>query len=193
VRHSQLKNKMSEAIKNPLAKLIGTWTGDVGVDLAPKPEVDENNPYYEVLTIEPVDIEIENAEEQELLAVRYNQVVREKSNDKISHSETGYWIWDQNENTIMNSFSIPRGVSVLAGGKMELVRDELRLKVSVKENDSQWGIVQSPFMLKKAKTLSFTREFIVSDNRLTYSQETVLAIYHKIFSHTDENTLSRVC
>lgn len=182
---------MSEILKNPLAKLVGTWKGEMGVDIAPKPDTDENNPYYEVLIIEPVDIEIENAEEQELAAVRYNQVVREKANDKVSHSETGYWIWDEKEKTIMNSFSIPRGVSVLAGGKVQLINKELQLSVSVEENDPKWGIIQSPFMLKKAKTLSFTRTFILSGNKLTYSQEMVLDIYGKIFSHTDKNTLSK--
>lgn len=177
---------------SPLSKLIGTWKGEMGIDIAPKPEIDENNPYYETLTIEPVDINIENAEEQELLAVRYNQIVREKSNDKVSHSETGYWIWDRNENTIMNSFSIPRGVSVLAGGEIKLINNELQFNVSVKENDTKWGIIQSPFMLKKAKTLSFSRQFKMSNNKLTYTQETVLDIYGKIFSHTDENTLYKV-
>ena len=57
----------------------------------------------------------------------YHQVVREKSNDKVSHSETGYWIWDKNENTIMNSFSIPRGVCVLAGGKINIQDNKLIL------------------------------------------------------------------
>jgi len=183
---------MNAIIENPLAKLIGIWKGEMGVDIAPKPEVDENNPYYEILTIEPVDIEIENAEEQELLAVRYNQVIREKSNDKVSHSETGYWIWDKNENTIMNSFSIPRGVSVLAGGKIEINNNDLELSVSVEENDTKWGIIQSPFMLKKAKTLSFTRKFIISNNKLKYAQETVLDIYGKVFSHTDDNILYKI-
>ena len=183
---------MSKIIKSPLAKLIGTWKGDSGVDIAPKPETYENNPYYETLTIEPVDIEIENAEEQELLAVRYHQIIREKSNNKVSHSETGYWIWDENENTIMNSFSIPRGVSILAGGEIKLINNELQISVSVKENDTKWGIIQSPFMLKKAKTLSFTREFKITGNTLKYSQEMVLDIYGKTFSHTDENTLTKV-
>ena len=164
----------------------------MGVDIAPKPEVDENNPYYETLTIESVDNEIENAEEQELLAVRYNQVVREKSNNKVSHSETGYWIWDKNENSIMNSFSIPRGFSVLACGELELINNTLQLSVSVKEKDTKWGIIQSPFMLKKAKTLSFTREFTISNNKLVYTQEMVLDIYGKISSHTDENTLYKM-
>ena len=183
---------MNKIEKNPLKRLIGTWKGDLGVDLAPKPDVDENNPYYEVLTIEPVDIEIENAEEQELTAVRYHQIVREKANNKVSHSETGYWIWDKNEKIIMNSFSIPRGVSVLAGGKIELIDNELTISVSVEENDSKWGIVQSPFMHKKAKTLSFKREFKVVNNKLTYSQTMVLDIYGKIFDHIDENTLTSV-
>ena len=171
---------MSEDIKNPLVNLIGVWKGEMGIDKAPKPEEDENNPYYEVLTIKPVDIEIENAEEQELLSVRYNQVIREKSNNKVSHSETGYWIWDKNENTIMNSFSIPRGVSVLAGGEVKLISNELKFSVSVVKNDTKWGIVQSPFMMEKAKTLSFSREFILSNNKLVYTQEMVLDIYGKI-------------
>ncbi|QVY66180.1 heme-binding beta-barrel domain-containing protein [Polaribacter sp. Q13] len=183
---------MSAVIENPLVKLIGVWKGAEGIDLAPKPDEDENNPYYEVLTIEPVDLEIENAEEQELVSVRYHQIVREKANNKVSHSETGYWIWDKNEHTIMNSFSITRGVSVLAGGEATEVNNELKLSVAVLENDTKWGIVQSPFMLKKAKTLSFKRTFTVIDNKLSYTQETLLDIYGKTFSHTDVNTLYRV-
>lgn len=182
----------NDMMENPLTKLVGIWKGEKGIDKAPKPEIDENNPYYETLVITPVDIEIENAEEQELLAVRYHQVVREKSNDKVSHDETGYWIWDKNENTIMNSFSIPRGVSVLAGGEIESANDELKLDVSVKENDDKWGIVESPFMKGKAKTLSFTRKYKISNNELIYTQETVLDIYGKTFPHTDENTLYKV-
>lgn len=183
---------MSITIENPLVKLIGTWQGKMGVDIAPKPDEDENNPYYETLIIEPVDSEIENAEEQELLAVRYHQVIREIANDKISHSETGYWLWDKNENTIMNSFSIPRGVAVLAGGKATIENNKLKLNVAVTENDTKWGIVQSPFMLKKAKTLAFKREFILLNNQLSYTQEMLLDIYGKTFAHTDANVLTKV-
>ncbi|KGL63799.1 heme-binding beta-barrel domain-containing protein [Polaribacter sp. Hel1_85] len=182
---------MSKNIENPLVQLIGVWKGEMGVDIAPKPDEDENNPYYEVLTIEPIELEVENAEEQELDAVRYHQVVREKANDKVSHSETGYWLWDKNENTIMNSFSIPRGVNILAGGEVSLTNNELKLTVAVAENDTKWGIVQSPFMLQKAKTLSFKREFKFANNKLSYTQEMVLAIYGKTFTHTDKNTLTK--
>jgi hypothetical protein len=78
--------------KNPLLSLIGTWEGDKGTDLAPKPIEDENNPYYETLTFEAVDIDIENAGKQQLIAVRYHQIVTEKASGDISHDELGYWI-----------------------------------------------------------------------------------------------------
>ncbi len=47
-------------------------------------------------------------------------------------------------------------------------------------------------MLKKAKTLSFKRVFKISDNTLSYSQEMVLDIYGKTFTHKDENILKRL-
>ncbi|MBL4746724.1 MAG: FABP family protein [Flavobacteriaceae bacterium] len=182
---------MNELKKNPLAKLIGTWKGNTGIDLAPKPEEDENNPYYEILTITPVDINIENAEEQELKAVEYHQIVREKSNDKVSHSETGHWIWDKENNRVMNGFSIPRGVCVLASGEVEETEDQLTLTVFTDNNDTNGGIVQSAFMQQKANTKSFKRTFKVTGNTLSYTQETVLDIYGKVFSHIDENVLTK--
>ena len=180
---------MNENVKNPLNSLLGVWKGDSGIDLAPKPVEDENNPYYETLTIESIGIDIENAEQQELSAARYHQVIREKSNDEISHSEVGYWIWDKEKNTIMNSFTIPRGVCVLAGGDFQLIDGKLIIDVSAQKGGSQWEIIQSPFMLDKAKTLSFTRKFIVIGNTLTYTQETIIDIYGKIFNHKDTNKL----
>jgi len=177
---------------NPLLKLIGTWKGDKGVDIAPKPNEDENNPYYEVLIVEAVDAEIENAEEQELLAVRYNQIVREKANDKISHNEVGFWLWDKNKNTVMNSFTIPRGVCVLAIGGVAILNNELTLSVKADLKDSNCSIAQSDFMVSKAKTVSFKREFKIVGDKLSYSQETVLDIYGRIFDHTETNILTKV-
>lgn len=182
---------MSE-FKNPLLGLIGTWEGDKGVDLAPKPEEDENNPYYETLVIEPVDIDIENAEEQELLAVRYTQTVREKANDKVSHSEAGFWIWEVNTERVMCSFSIPRGLSLIAGGKYKASGNLVTFNVEANQGDPNYGIVQSPFLEKKATTKGFKREFVLESDTLSYIQETSLDIYGKDFNHKDINTLKRV-
>jgi hypothetical protein len=182
-----------EVKKNPLVDLLGTWKGDMGTDLAPKPVEDENNPYYEVLTIEPVDIEVENAQQQQLTAVRYHQIVREKANDEVSHCETGFWMWDNNEDTIMCAFSIPRGASLLSGGTVRRSGNQkIILEVSSRLDDPNWGIVQSPFLESKAKILSFKREIELSGNKLTYTQETSIDIYGKIFNHKDNNTLKKV-
>ncbi len=178
---------------NPLNKLIGIWTGNKGMDIAPEDGGQEENPYYETLTIEPVDIEIENADEQNLLAVRYHQVVTEIADEEVSHDESGYWIWDKDKNTIMNSFSIPRGICVLAGGThKEPTENKLSIEVSANLDDPDWGITQSPFMKQKARLLAFTRSLSIDGDVLVYNQESTVDIYGKVFKHTDSNTLSRI-
>ncbi len=179
---------------NPLAGLIGVWKGDKGTDLAPKPIEDENNPYFETLTFEVVDIDIENAGEENLTAVRYHQIVTEKESGDISHDETGYWIWNKNNNEIMLAFAIPRGVSVLASGSFQKsmhIGNEIIIKVSANLDAPDPGIVQSPFMKKNAKTSNFKRELIISGNLLSYTQETTVEIYNKTFNHEDRNELTR--
>jgi len=179
-------------MNNPLSRLIGTWKGNQGVDIAPKPDEDENNPYYETLIIEALDAEIENAEEQELVALRYNQIVREKANDKISHSEVGYWIWDKKKNAVMNSFTIPRGVCILASGSFASSEEELTIQVAANIEDTSCSIAQSDFMMQKAKTKSFKREVKVVGDTLSYTQEMVLDIYGRLFDHTETNVLTKV-
>ncbi len=45
----------------PLAGLIGTWTGDKGVDVAPEPEGESRSPYFETITFEAAgDVTDEN-------------------------------------------------------------------------------------------------------------------------------------
>lgn len=173
--------------------LIGTWTGDKGTDLAPKPEEDENNPYYETLIIEAVDMEITNAEEQELTSVRYRQTVFEKETDEMSHSEAGFWIWDIESDTILNSFAIPRGVSVVAEGSYEKSAEgEIMFQVSTNPENPDAGIAEASFMARKAKTLAFKRALRLSGNKLYYEQETTVDIYGKIFAHKDNNTLTKL-
>ncbi len=177
---------------NPFALLIGVWKGDKGTDLAPKPIEDENNPYYETLTFEAVDIDIENAGEEELIAVRYHQLVTEKESGDISHDETGYWIWNKNKNEIVLAFAIPRGVSVVAQGGIQNNENEIIINVSANLDATNPGIVQSSFMNKNAKTTNFKRELKISGSKLSYSQETTVEIYNKTFGHVDTNELVRI-
>ena len=178
----------------PLNALIGKWEGDKGIDIAPEPDGEENNPYYETIIFTPV-ADVTNAESQVLVALHYRQIVRRKSNDKIFHDETGYWMWDAAEATVMHSLTIPRGVCLLAGGQYSPVDNEsseISLQVSAGVDDEKWGIVQSPFMTKNAETTRYSQSISVKNDTLNYSQTMIVDIYGKVFEHTDKNELKRV-
>ena len=175
----------------PLTGLIGVWKGDKGFDLAPEPDGQEENPYYETITYIPIG-DVTNADEQILVALHYRQIVKRKSNDKIFHDETGYLMWESKTGTIMHSLLIPRAVGVLAGGNHSGVKDSdgnVVMEFFDSLDDKKWQIIQSPFMMQKAQTKEFRHKIIVGNGRLSYFETTVVDIYGKTFDHTDENEL----
>ena len=177
----------------PLQELIGTWYGDQGMDVAPEPDGTEENPYFETITFTAVG-DVTNAESQRLAAVHYTQVVQRKSNSEVFHHETGYWLWDAQRNTVMQSFTIPRGLTVLAGGTWNGERDDegrVLIDVIARLGDEEWGILQSPFMRDNARTGEFSHHLRVGGNHLYYSEITWVDIYDCLFEHTDSNQLLR--
>ena len=175
----------------PLASLMGSWEGEKGMDKAPDPNGLVESPYYETLLFEAIG-DVTNAESQTLAAIRYHQVVSRKSDQKVFHNETGYWMWDTKEKIIMHSLVIPRAVCVLAGGHYTGAKDSgggILLEVSAKMDDDNWKIIQSPFMLKNARTTEFRQSITVGDAKLSYSETTTVEIYGKVFEHTDQNDL----
>jgi hypothetical protein len=170
----------------PLACLIGTWKGAEGMDVAPEPDGDEHNPYYETLTFVAAG-DVTNAEEQTLAVVRYHQVVSRKSNDQVFHDQVGYWLWDAATGVVMQTLTIPRGVSLVAGGSAVVDGSGMTvIKVAAGAGHDEWGISQSPFMASKAKTVAFEHEVWVGGQKLEYSETTYLDIYGKErYAHTD--------
>ena len=185
----------------PLQHLLGVWKGDKGMDVAPaKPTgkaataknlVKDQTPFSDIITIEPVG-DVTNAKEQTLVVVRYHQVVSRKVDKTVFHDEIGYWIWNPANKTVMQSLLIPRAVGLLAGGKVTEAKGSVTFKVSAAADNKDWGIVQSPFLQKKAKTERFVHTVTVSGKTMTYAETTTLNIYGKRFQHTDGNTLTRV-
>jgi hypothetical protein len=178
----------------PLAGLIGAWTGDKGVDVAPEPDGEERSPYFETITFEAAG-DVTNAESQVMTVVRYHQVVSRKSTGKVFHDQVGYWLWDAERKTVIQSLAIPRAVCVLAGGTFAGMADPgagVVLEVAAKLGDPDWGVIQSPFMRDKASTLEFRHRLTLAGDHLHYHQTTVLDIYGRRFDHTDENDLVRV-
>ena len=178
----------------PLATLVGTWQGDKGVDIAPEPDGDERNPFYETIVFEAAG-DVTNAEKQVLSIVRYHQVVTRESNDEVFHDQVGYWLWDPSDDTIVECFTIPRGVAVVAGGKaaQPAVGDKVVLDVAAREGDQEFGISQAAFMFQQARTTGFTHTLTVDGDAMEYTQSTILDIYDKrSYDHKDVSTLARV-
>ncbi len=177
----------------PLTELIGVWKGDKGLDVSPEPAGSERNPYYETITYSPVG-DVTNAETQSLSVLHYRQIVQRKSNDDIFHDETGYWMWDAEAGIVMHSLTIPRAVAVLAGGTHRGEKDangDTILEVAASLDDSDWRIIQSPFMRDRARTTAFRQRIAVGSGKLSYQETTVLEIYGNVFEHTDRNELRR--
>ena len=185
--------KYPEVDYGPLTMPIGKWTGDKGMDVAPHPDEEkEENPYTETITFEESGA-LKNAKKQTVSMVRYLQVVSRKSNGETFHEQVGFFMWDADTRTVMHSLTIPRGLALVAGGKVTASSDdEVSVKVEARDGDPDWGIAQSPFLRDNARTVSFIETFTVGEDKLSYSMTTNLEIYGREFEHTDVNELTRV-
>lgn len=182
---------MEKVDYGPLSPLFGTWSGDKGVDKSPEKDGLNENLYHEKIIFTQIG-EVENAESQVLAAVHYHQIVIDKADGDTIHNETGYWMWDAKSKTVIHSFTIPRGVCVIAGGKYngELDSDGCAvIEVEANADSKDWGIIQAPFMNKKARTVSFTQKVIIGSGKFSYFETSTVEIYGKIFEHTDQNEL----
>lgn len=184
---------MSEINYGPLEQLIGTWKGDKGTDIAPEPDGEENNPYFETITYEAIG-DVSNAEAQTLAVLHYTQIVQRSESGDVFHHQSGYWSWDSVTGVITHSFTIPRGVGVVACGKVldgEDLPDATVIEVSAEDTGFDGGIAQTSFMQKKANTTAFSQQLTIQGDSLKYKQTIMLDIYSKTFEHTDTNTLTR--
>ncbi|AZN35047.1 heme-binding beta-barrel domain-containing protein [Iodobacter ciconiae] len=183
--------QFSFADENPLTKLIGTWEGDMGVDVSPSQRGSGSpagavatTPYYEKIVISS-GAGATNASVQDLVTVRYHQMVFKKADNQQFHDQVGYLIWDKKNNKVYNSFCIPRAVCAVAEGDL---KDANEFTMSSKANN----LAESSFMIKNAKTKAFTITIKYNeDGTLSYTQKTDLLIYGKPFSHVDSSVLTK--
>ena len=102
----------------PLATLVGTWEGGAGTDIAPAEpnrKVTATSRFRERTTFEPIGL-VDN-HEQTLCGLRYLTVAWRIGQADAFHQDTGYWLWDAKNEQEMRAFVVPRGVTILAGGK----------------------------------------------------------------------------
>jgi len=180
------------AALGPLADLVGVWEGVKGHDTAPSDDRGtEVNQFRELVTFTPIGA-ISN-HEQTMAGLRYSTVIRRLDEDEPFHEEVGYWLWDGGAKQVMRCFIVPRGVTVLAGGVVELGAKEFKLAADL--GSPTFGICSNPFLDREFKTVRYELDVkLLSANSWSYEEDTQILMKgrHEIFHHRDRNQLTRV-
>jgi hypothetical protein len=93
----------------------------------------------------------------------------------------------------LRCFLIPRGISLIAGGKAAM--NARSFTVRTEYGCCTFGICVNPFLDREFRILSYEVTVTLHDeNSFSYSQDTVIQMPGKgePFHHTDRNTLRRV-
>lgn len=176
----------------PLGSLAGVWEGDKGDDLAPSNDRGiERNRFRERMTFVPIGA-VDN-HEQKMFGLRYATVAHRIGVTEPFHEEVGYWLWEPAKQMVLRCFLVPRGVSVIAAGRVDTNSKSIRLIAECGSPTN--GICSNEFLDREFKTTRYELNLTIIDpNRIHYEETTTLRIkgQEKDFFHTDKNQLIRV-
>lgn len=186
----------------PLAGLIGVWEGNQGTDVSPaKPnhlETDTETGYRERWVFEGVSPAVENHDQKlcqligDTNAWRGTPSTAGKNAAEPFHAQRGYWVWDAATGMILNSFAVPRGIVINAGGHVKA--DASSFELVAEAGSEHFGICQSPFLLEAFKVVRYILKVTLNGtDSIDYEQDTQLEIKGRgLMHHTDTNHLKRV-
>ena len=183
----------AEALANlgPLAPLAGIWIGDAGMDVNPKPDGPEHQPFMERYELQPIDAQTNGP--QLFYGLRYHTRIVKRDDPETLHDQVGYWLWEPATATILLTLSIPRGQTAIAVGHAS--PDAKSWTLEAVRGSLTNGIVSNPFLEQAFRTDRYTlRVDIHADGSWSYEQDTVLIIpgQSEPFHHTDRNRLHKI-
>lgn len=174
----------------PLFPLIGKWKGTKGRNVAPDPARGiEDGVYTEELSFTPIKT-VRN-HEQTMYGLRYQTTAFE--NGEPFHEEVGYWLWDPEAQEVYRCFIVPRGITILAGGKVKA--NSTKYSLEARLGDNKFGICSVPFLDREFKTVRYTLDIeILRQGEFSYKEITYMQMpgRKEVFEHLDQNVLTRV-
>ena len=191
IEKDQLRTALAGSIQ-------GTWIGD-GTDVFPTPNGPVSTEYVETMKLGEL-FEVVNpggpGTQQTLIGIRYSTQLANKQTNAAMHQETGYWLFDAQNGSFMKAISIPRGITILAGGgffPVSLQRTPLGVFIfaSAENSSNVFGISNATFLEQVAPTTKFTSQIMVVDNALSYFESSMLTIQGQSLQHTDTATLTK--
>ena len=177
----------------PLARLVGTWEGDDGLDVAFS-HADgcvKETPYRERTVLNPFG-PVDNGP-QSLYGLDYRMSAWRGEEQNPFHTEVGYWLWDAADRAVMRCFMIPRGSTILAGGTT--TPDASSFTMAADCGSEMFGILSNPYLARAARTSRYVVAITIEDDD-TWTYDETSTITHEthgdVLEHTDRNRLHRV-
>ncbi len=175
----------------PLAPMAGIWTCTKGLDVNPKAEGPELQPYIERMELQPIDAQTNGP--QLFYGMRYHTFILKPDDVETLHDQVGYWLWEPATGTIIQTLAIPRGQTALAMGKA--APDAKTFRLEAVRGSTVNGICSVPFLEYAFKTERYVITITIHDDGTwSYEQQTTLIIpgQPEPFQHTDRATLTRI-
>ena len=175
----------------PLTGMAGIWTSADGMDVNPKPDGPEHQPFIERYELQPIDAQTNGP--QLLYGLRYHIHINTPEEAITFHDQVGYWLWEPATGLIMQTIAIPRGQVVLAGGTAK--PDDRTISVEARRGDTRFGICSTSFLEEAFRTDYYRIDITFHDDgSWSYVTRTDLAVKGKTpaFDHRDTNTLRRI-
>lgn len=175
----------------PLRGMAGIWQGTAGLDVKPKADGPKKQAFVERMDLQPIDPQTNGP--QLLYGLRYHLHVTKPGQIKTYHDQVGYWLWEPATGTIIQTLSIPRGMTAMAVG--QATADATSFELAATQGLDTYGICMTPFLMHAFKTVEFRiRVSFNPDGTWRYEEDTVLQIQGQpeLFHHTDANTLTRI-
>jgi hypothetical protein len=176
----------------PLKHFVGRWEGERGEDTAPSSSrAKALSKYRETVTFSYIGL-VDN-HEQRMHGLRYLMTAWKLGEPNPFHEDQGYLLWDSKRQEVYKCFVIPRGITVLAGGKAGA--DAKEIKLFAEAGSQTFGISSNPFLIDEFKTVKFEYSANFPDAKtLVYEQDTVMQVkgQKELFHHVDKNTLKKV-
>ncbi len=171
----------------------GVWQGE-GMDTFPTPQGPVKTAYSETMTFGELFVTVNPGgpgNDQTLIGVHYITKLINKATKVPMHQETGYWLFDIENGIYMKAISIPRGITILAGGTFyqTTINDNMIISASAQIGSNIYGICNDTFLNNVAPTTKFSSSIQMNSTTLYYFEDSNLKIQGQDFNHTDEATL----
>lgn len=175
----------------PLAGMAGIWEGKRGLDVKPKADGARKQAFVERMELQPID-PVTNGP-QLYYGLRYVILINKPDNKKTYHEQVGYWLWEPATGTVVQTLTIPRGQSAMAGGTV--APDAKTFELVATRGSTSYGILSNPFLEHAFTTVEY--RIVVTfhdDGSWEYDEDTVMQIKgtEELFHHTDRNVLVKV-